>query len=137
MTAQEWVTKFGVRKHEDGGLIDLNDDDVEIMGGNLEEMACTECGCRTQFRVEVRVMSDLEDESFDPDSPDYSSFDGDSYCRCCSCGESGDVGGFKIIGLDSLLQDILDQEEESKPETTQPQPPPPPEPSAWNTEGIT
>ena len=143
MDAQEWVNKRGVY-NDDGTLVDCDGNEVEIMDGNLENMAC-ECGARDQFMIEVTVVADVYDSSIDPDHPDYSSFNNDSYCKCCSCEEEGYVSDFKVQGLDKLLRTILDAgpDEEEQPDPKQVEElaniisTPPPPTTSWDTSGLT
>lgn len=153
MTAKEWVMKFGVRWDPDNAdIYDKDDNQVQIMDGNLEDMAC-ECGQRDQFRIEVAVVADVDDCHIEPDKPDYSSFNNDSYCRCCSCQEDGDVSDFKIEGLDALLRTIYNDEITEPKFDAEPEPPPiplnslpfnkvsesetqPPQSIGWDTSNI-
>lgn len=75
--------------------------DSEQCFGDLEDMACKQCGNRESFRVELGTMATLYDNGLrDIDTSDW---DRDSYCRCQVCDAAEDVRYFTIRGLDRLI----------------------------------
>lgn len=90
MTPQEFLEEYPEAPHRTG---------------NLEDMACPNCGQREQFSVEIREMAVVQDHR--QDSNGDPEWDRDSYARCDDCDTNEDVRYFTIRGLDNLIQQRL------------------------------
>jgi len=77
-----------------------------IMKNICNNIACSACGERNNFRVEFTGICTMTDMTTD-DTGDHS-WDATSFCKCNTCGEEGVVGDFTIPGLDDYIQESLE-----------------------------
>lgn len=76
---------------------------AEKMDNCCQDRACSNCGNRDNFRVEIKTMADLCDDGTDGDVGDHE-HDEDSYMECRNCGAHGPASHFNIEGLDDAIE---------------------------------
>lgn len=100
MTPEEFIAKFP-------NVTTVNE-------GNLEDVACPQCGARDGFGISFHGWAKVTDESSD-DAGDHE-WDMDSSASCPECGHSDLLAGLTIKGLDAALEEQQQAENEDEEE---------------------
>lgn len=91
MTTQEFLQKFPEVK--------------KINSNVLQNIACPECGSRSEFAIEYNSIGVFGDDGC-ADGGD-NEFAKNNYCRCEECDHEGEIHKFTFPGLDDSLRDEL------------------------------
>lgn len=94
MTAQQFIKKYP---------------DSEINDNCLQDIACPQCGYRSQFAISSRCSFVMNDDGED-DHGDIE-YDNDSEAQCLQCEFISSLTKFTIEGLDDLLRQTAEQTE--------------------------